>query len=164
MSSPLAEPVFVSVTAMTPPTSVPAPRREHAVDAVLWALTIGSAGLTLWLSLGPVPPGTEAFPGADKVFHGAAYFVTTLLFLFAAVWRPGRGPGPLARFGVYVVLAIVAAGLVVEVLQGALTDDREPELADWLAEVLAVIAALAIQLLARRLAAPPIPTSTIDEA
>jgi hypothetical protein len=30
--------------------------------------------------------------------------------------------------------------------------------------VLAVIAALAIQLLARRLAAPPIPTSTIDEA
>jgi hypothetical protein len=111
-----------------------------------------------------VPPGTEAFPGADKVFHGVAYFVTTLLFLFAAVWRPGRGPGPLARFGVYVVLAIVAAGLVVELLQGALTADREPELADWLAEVLAVMAAVAIHALARRLATPPLSASTIEEA
>lgn len=137
---------------MRPPTSLPAPRRERAVDVVLWALTIGSAGLTLWLSLGPVPPGTEAFPGADKVFHGLAYFVTTLLFLFAAVWRPGRGPGPLARFGVYVILAVIGAGLVVEALQGALTADREPELADWLAEVVAVAAAVAIHRSARRFA------------
>ena len=137
---------------MTPPTSLPARRRERAVDLVLWALTIGSAGLTLWLSLGPVPPGTEAFPGADKVFHGLAYFVTTLLFLFAAVWRPGRGPGPLARFGVYVILAVIGAGLVVEALQGALTADREPELADWLAEVVAVAAAVAIHRSARRFA------------
>ena len=135
---------------MTPPTSLPAPRRERAVDVVLWALTIGSAGLTVWLSLGPVPPGTEAFPGADKVFHGLAYFVTTLLFLFAAVWRPGRGPGPLARFGVYVILAVIGAGLVVEALQGALTADREPELADWLAEVVAVAAAVAIHRATRR--------------
>jgi len=147
---------------MTSPGSPARRSSGRAVDAVLWALTFGSVGLTLWLSLGTVPPGTEAFPGVDKVFHATAYFVTALLLLFAAVWRPGRGPGPLARFIVYVILAIVAAGLVVEVLQGALTADREPELADWLAEVVAVLAALAVHGLVRRLMASPTPAPGVD--
>lgn len=123
---------------------------DRALDVVLWGLTFASAGLTLWLSLGPVPPGASAFPGADKVFHGVAFFVTTLLFLFAAVWRPGRGPGPFARLVPYVILAVIAAGLVVEAMQGALTVDRRPELADWLAEVVAVIAAASVHGAVRR--------------
>jgi hypothetical protein len=124
--------------------------RQRALDAALWALTFASAGLTVWLSLGSVPPGASAFPGADKLFHGIAFFVTTLLFLFAAVWRPGRGPGPFAGLVPYVLLAVIAAGLVVEALQGALTADRRPELADWLAEVVAVIAAASVHGALRR--------------
>lgn len=136
--------------------ATPAERvREHVVDAALWALTLSSAGLTLWLSLGRVPPGTEAFPSADKVFHAAAYFVTTLLFLFASVWRPVRGPGPLVRFGWVVILAAVASGLLVEVLQGALTRDREAELADWLAEVAAILGAVLVHRLVRRRTSEP---------
>ena len=33
------------------------------------------------------------------------------------------------------ILAVIAAGLVVEAMQGVFTADRRPELADWLAEV-----------------------------
>lgn len=129
---------------------------DRMVDVVLWGLTAASAGLTLWLSLGPVPAGASAFPSADKVFHGVAYFVTTLLFLFAAVWRPGRGSGPFAGLATYAILAVVAAGLLVEVMQGAFTAEREPELADWLAEVFGAVAALAIHRLVRRLSARPL--------
>ena len=75
----------------SPGSAITTTSHDRLVDLLLWALTFASAGLTLWLSLGPVPPGASAFPTADKASHGVAYFVTTLLFLFAAVWRPGRG-------------------------------------------------------------------------
>jgi VanZ family protein len=135
---------------MTSPGSASTTRHDRLVDALLWVLTFASAGLTLWLSLGPVPPGASAFPGADKVFHGVAYFVTTLLFLFAAVWRPGRGPGPLARFGVFVMLAVIGAGLLVEFLQGALTTRRGAELGDWIADMAGVLGAVLVHWLVRR--------------
>ena len=126
------------------------PTQDRLVDTLLWALTFASAGLTLWLSLGPVPPGASAFPAADKVFHGVAYFVTTLLFLFAAVWRPGRGPGPLARFGPLVLVAVIGAGLLVEYLQGALTTRRGAELGDWVADMAGVLGAALVHRLVRR--------------
>jgi hypothetical protein len=126
------------------------PGRERTIDALLWVLAAASAGLTLWLSLGPVPPGAGAFPGADKAFHGLAYFVTTLLLLFAAVWRPGRGRGPLARFAPALILAMVCSGLVVEVLQGMLTERRELEIADWVADTAGVLTAAALHTFLRR--------------
>ena len=143
-------PMPASVLGMASPAGPRRPVSEHAVDALLWGLTIASALLTLWLSLGPVPPGTAAFPGADKLFHGFAYFVTTLLLLLAAVWRPGRGPGPLARVSWALIIAIVASGLAVEVLQGALTAKREPELGDWLADAAGVLAATLVHLWVRQ--------------
>jgi hypothetical protein len=136
---------------MASPARSRRPTSEHAIDALLWGLTIASALVTLWLSLGPVPPGAGAFPGADKVFHALAYFVTTLLLLLAAVWRPVRGPGPLARLAWALILAIVASGLVVEVLQGALTAKREPELGDWLADAAGVLTASLVHLMVRQL-------------
>ncbi len=140
---------------MTSPGSPSSSTHDRLVDALLWALTFASAGLTLWLSLGPVPPGASAFPAADKVFHGVAYFVTTLLFLFAAVWRPGRGPGPLARFGSIVMLAVIGAGLLVEYLQGALTTRRGAELGDWVADMAGVLGAALTHWLVRRFMSEP---------
>jgi len=129
---------------MSSPRIVRSASRERAIDAVLWSLTAIAASLTLWLSLGPVPPGANAFPNADKLFHGSAYFVTTLLFLFSAVWRPGRGPGPLARYAPFLVVAILMAGLVVEALQGLLTASRDPEIGDWLGDAVGGMLALAV--------------------
>ena len=60
--------------------------RLDRIDVVLWGAAILCGAVTLWLSLVSVPPGTTAFGGADKVEHAAAYLVTTLLVLLAAVW------------------------------------------------------------------------------
>ena len=138
---------------MSSPAEPHGPRHERAIDALLWGLAATSAGLTLWLSLGPVPPDTGAFPGADKAFHGLAYFVTTLLLLFAAVWRPVRGPGPLIRFAPALIALIVSSGLVVEILQSMLTAKREAEFGDWLADAVGALMALVAHGLVRRISA-----------
>jgi VanZ family protein len=118
------------------------------VDTLLWVLTAISAALTLVFSIGPVPPGVDRFPHADKVWHGLAYFTTSLLFLLAAVWRPRRGAGPWPHSGIVFVLLGTAAGGFVEIAQG-FTAQREPELLDWLAEVAGVLAAFGLVLLLR---------------
>jgi len=110
--------------------------RLDRVDLVLWAAAFLCAGVTLWLSVAAVPPGTAAFGGADKVEHALAYLVTTLLVLLAAVWRPGRGEGPLARWWWAVLAIMVVAGGVLEIVQSFV--GREAELADWVAEIVAV--------------------------
>ncbi len=105
---------------------------------------------TLWLSLAAVPPGTSAFDGADKVEHGLAYLVTSLLVLLAAVWRPGRGDGPFARWWWAVLATMVAAGGAVEIVQSFV--GREAEVADWVAEIVAVCLAWGVIVVWRRLA------------
>ena len=137
---------------MVPPSGPLGRRYERVIDVLLWGLTVASAVLTLWLSLGPVPPGAIAFPGADKAFHGLAYFVTTLLLLFAAVWRPLRGSGPFVRFALALIVAIVASGLIVEILQGLLTQERQGEFGDWVADAVGVFVAMVVHGMVRRIA------------
>jgi VanZ family protein len=111
------------------------------LDLLLWVLTTASAALTLVFSISAVPPGMNGFPHADKMWHGLAYFTTSLFFLLAAVWRPGRGAGPFPRGGIVFALLGAAAGGVVEFAQG-FTALREPELLDWVAEAVGILAAL----------------------
>jgi VanZ family protein len=118
------------------------------LDKLLWVLTALCAALTLVFSIGPVPPGMNGFPHADKLWHGLAYFTTSLLFLLAAVWRPGRGAGPFPRAGIVAALLGSAAGGAVEVAQG-FTALREPELLDWVAETVGILAALGLIVLLR---------------
>jgi hypothetical protein len=123
------------------------------VDLVLWAATVLCGAVTLWLSLFTVPPGASAFSVADKVEHATAYLVTALLLLLAAVWRPGRGDGPFARWEGWVVVAVMSAGGAIEVIQSRI--GREGEWTDWLAEIVAVALAWAAwcgYVLARRVA------------
>ena len=74
--------------------------------------------------------------------HAFAYFVTSLLLLLAAVWRPGRGDGVLAPWTWWVLGAMVLAGGAVEIVQSFV--GREAELADWVAEIVAVAAAAGV--------------------
>ena len=74
--------------------------------------------------------------------HAFAYFVTSLLLLLAAVWRPGRGDGVLAPWTWWVLGAMVLAGGAVEIVQSFV--GREAELADWVAEIVAVVAAAGV--------------------
>jgi VanZ family protein len=124
------------------------PPSDLVVDTVLWALAVACAAGTIWFSFGAPPPGATLFPGADKAGHAIAYFATTLSFLFAAVWRPGRGPGRFPRLGWLLPPAAVAVGVVVEILQG-LTASRSAELNDVVAEVVGSAAAMAVHALVR---------------
>jgi VanZ family protein len=122
--------------------------RERALDVVLWLVTASCAAATLWFSFGAAPPGATLFPGADKLGHAIAYFATTLSFLFAAVWRPGTGEGRFARGGAWFPVAAVAAGVMIEILQG-LTPSRTPEARDVAAEILGASLAVALHRLVR---------------
>ena len=113
------------------------------LDVLLWVLTACSAVLTLVFSFRFAPPHVHAFPNADKLWHGLAYFTTALLFLLAAVWRPGRGAGPFPRAGIAFALIGVAAGGLIEVAQ-SFTATRDAELLDWVAEVVGILGALGV--------------------
>ena len=122
----------------------PGRTRERLIDAALWALTLLCAGLTLSWSFGPSAPGADAFPGADRVGHGIAFFATSLSFLLAAVWRPGRGRGPLHAWRWALVAALIVLGGLVEIGQSAFTETREAEFWDWFCELIAIFLAAGI--------------------
>jgi VanZ family protein len=119
------------------------------IDRALWGLTAASAGTTLWFSFVAPPPGADLFPGADRLGHAIAYFTTTLSFLFAAVWRPGRGVGRFPELGRRFALAAIAGGGSIEILQG-MTATRAAEIGDVVAEAIGTTVAVAVHALIRR--------------
>jgi VanZ family protein len=129
-------------------TSVHRTRRDVIIDVGFWALTAACVAATLWFSFVAPPPGADLFPGADKVGHAVAYFATTLSFLFAAVWRPGKGVDRSARLGVWFALAAIAGGAVIEILQG-MTATRSAQALDLVAEAIGTAAAVAVHSLIR---------------
>ena len=108
------------------PASRPAP-----VDLALWGLAGTSAALTAWFSLWDTPPSGSGLPHVDKLLHLVAYLVTSSLIYLAAVWRPGRGLGPLGRWATRLAILLAAVAGGTELLQGML--QRQVELLDWLA-------------------------------
>jgi VanZ family protein len=119
------------------------------IDRCLWGLTVACAAATLWFSFVAPPPGADLFPDADRVGHAIAYFTTTLSFLFAAVWRPGRGIGRYPDIGKWFPLGAIAGGAVIEILQ-EMTTTRAAEMYDLVAEAIGAVAALALHALIRR--------------
>jgi VanZ family protein len=135
--------------------------REALIDVALWTAALVCVCLTLWWSLVSLPPDRRLFPGIDKLQHGLAYFVTSLLLLLAGVWRPGRGDGPFARWGAWVPIVLIVAGGAIEVLQSFI--GRDAELGDWVAEIVAVALAwgtvAALRAWSGRRAGPPSSTT-----
>ena len=127
----------------------PAPSR---LDGLLWAAALGLAGVSCWLSL--MVPGTnpKVFPGSDKIVHAVVVAAGVALFLLAAVWRPGRGPGRFPRAAPWIVLGAVTLGGLIEILQGSVFDG-DPELRDWVADVAGAALGFLVWFLARRASA-----------
>lgn len=118
------------------------------IEGALWGLTVACAAATFWFSFVAPPPGADLFSGADKVGHAIAYFATTLSFLLAAVWRPGRGPGPFPRLGLRFAVVAIAAGAIIEILQG-MTASRSAQALDLVAEAVGTASALLVHSLVR---------------
>jgi VanZ family protein len=119
------------------------------IDGSLWALTAVCAATTLWFSFVAPPPGVDLFSAADKVGHAIAYFATTLSFLFAAVWRPGKIRGRFPQGWRLFPPAAVAGGAVIEILQG-MTATRTAQAYDLVAEAIGTTVAVAVHALVRR--------------
>ncbi len=129
-----------------PRASAVAPR---LLDAGLWIGAIAAGVLTIVFSLSAVPPGMQAFPGADKAGHAVVCGATVLLLLLAAVWRPGRGDGRYPRAAPIIVIGVIAAGIAMEVLQAMFTE-RSAEVLDVVMETVGAMVALGIFTLLRR--------------
>jgi hypothetical protein len=106
----------------------------------------------VWFSLGPPPSELNAFSFSDKLLHLGAYAVTTVAFLLAAVWRPGRGDGAFPRAAPLLVVGAILVAAALEVAQGALVADRTPDVLDAVAGSLGVLLALGAWSVLRRAA------------
>jgi VanZ family protein len=85
----------------------------------------------------PHPPSVEV---SDKLQHMAAFFVITVL-----------GCAAYPRFGRFkLALALIAFGGMIEIVQMIPMVGRDSQLSDWIADVLAVLIALACYSLVRR--------------
>jgi hypothetical protein len=125
-------------------------RREHRLDLALWSIVALSIASTVVLSF-VEPPGAGLGHGIDKVQHALAYFVTMLTALLAAVWRPGRGPGPFPGARWLIAAGALACGAIIEILQSVSTTNRQGDVRDWLAEVAGVgLAVLAERVVEQR--------------
>lgn len=103
------------------------------------ALLLLWIGCLLWLSLSPNPPRpTSELLSWDKLQHAGAYALLTLLFgLSFSQWQPLRYHPWLLAW-----LAAVLFGGIVEILQGTLTDVRQAESGDLLANAAGGLLAL----------------------
>ena len=115
-----------------------APDTNRLVDALLWAAVAGLSALTVLFSIRHVAPDIDGFSGADKIGHGAMYFAVLVPLLFAAVWRPGRGDGPLPNGLPWLALALIGIGIAMEGVQVTFFPSRSAELLDVVAEALGV--------------------------
>ncbi len=98
---------------------------------VLWA--IGWAGLAaiFWLSLAPLPEGTLAVPGSDKLAHFLAWAGVSLWFLLLVRQRQQHK---------FWVLAFILTGGLIEVAQ-SFTAYRSGDWLDFAANSSGVLAA-----------------------
>jgi VanZ family protein len=91
--------------------------------------------LCIVLSLGPPPPIPSEVPDGDKFGHAVAY---ALLSAWAAmIFRTRAG---LLRSAA----ALMALGIVIEIAQGTLTDNRSGDPYDALADALGIVVGLGV--------------------
>lgn len=109
--------------------------RLFLIIAVVYTLIISTLSL---VPLGKISVG--GFNPTDKMLHGVAYFILTLLWLFYYLMKKSGILNYIQKFFNISALVIVF-GMLIEVLQGALTSYRQPDWADVLANSIGVLIA-----------------------
>ncbi len=108
--------------------------RNLFVLALLWTIAITVASL---ISVGEMPK--VDLPGNDKTIHFLFYFVLTLLW-YVALERKYKNR--LLKF--LIVGASIIYGIIIEILQGVLTQNRQADVYDALANSAGAFLALLV--------------------
>jgi VanZ family protein len=106
------------------------------IIAVLYTLLITSLSL---IQLGKISIGD--FNPTDKMMHLGAYFVLAFAWFFYYLFKIQEESLKIKGF-FNISILIILFGMLIEVLQGALTDYRDPDWADMLANSIGVLLAL----------------------
>ena len=108
--------------------------RNLFVLALFWTIAITVASL---ISVGEMPK--VDLPGNDKTIHFLFYFVLTLLW-YVALERKYKNR--LLKF--LIVGASIIYGIIIEILQGVLTQNRQADVYDALANSVGAFLALLV--------------------
>lgn len=109
--------------------------RIQLIIAVLYTLLISVLSL---IQLGKISIGD--FNPTDKMMHLGAYFILAFVWFFYYLFKKQDNSIKLKMF-FYISLVIVLFGILIEVLQGAVTEYRDPDWADILANSIGVLLA-----------------------
>jgi VanZ family protein len=83
-----------------------------------------------------MPKFSSTYNGSDKLYHGIAYSTLAICWLFSFYKRPK------AKY--IIVILCILYGILLEVLQGTLTNYRTADYFDMLANLLGVLVGLTI--------------------
>lgn len=106
--------------------------------AIVYTLVIAYLSL---IQLGKI--SISNFSPTDKMMHLGAYFVMGFLWFFYYLFKNSSERLKIRGF-FNISVIIILFGMLIEVLQGALTDYREPDWADILANSIGVLLALGL--------------------
>ena len=110
--------------------------RIQLIIAVLYTLLITTLSL---IQLGKISIGD--FNPTDKMMHLGAYFILAFVWFFYYLIKNEDNSIKLKGF-FNISIIIILFGMLIEVLQGAVTEYREPDWSDILANSIGVLLAL----------------------
>lgn len=106
-------------------------RKFSLIAALGWTLTILISCLTSAKNISSLH---FSFLGYDKVIHVSIYFVLVILWLFYFTTKQV----PTKKMYIRVALAAVTYGIIIEILQGAVTNDRSADFLDVIANAIGI--------------------------
>lgn len=111
-------------------------RTKHLLKGSFFATAIIITVAIAYLSLMKVPQNQPIFKISDKILHAVAYFVLTFSWLLAFYKKK--------TIKHLLIAGCVFYGILLEVLQGTLTDYRYAEYLDMVANTIGVLLALIV--------------------
>jgi VanZ family protein len=102
-----------------------------------------SISLTLFIGWGSLVSTGSAMPSkihiSDKIIHAVSYFLLTLVW-----FRCFKEESKKIKISFLIVLLVFIYGIIIEILQGIATKNRQPEIYDAIANLIGIVIAIAV--------------------
>jgi VanZ family protein len=109
-------------------------RKYYFFVSIFFTLIIGYGSL---VAIGnPTPAKINV---SDKTIHAFAYFLLTLSWLLTYKNKASK-----LKISILIIVLIIFYGIIIEVLQGIVTNNRQPEINDLIANLVGILLAFTI--------------------